>query len=578
MKNIKLIYALIAIAVFGFSSCNDVLDVQATDAFAEDLIYNETEQLERLVYTVYNSTESWGANKRQWWARRFNMEVGSYEAIFNFKLLDQFRLRAGMTPGTVGMLNGKWDNYWDYVRLANEFLDKVDDSPAMEKDPENVKILKAEMRFLRANLYAKLIRFYGGVPILENALGLDDDFALVRNSYEECVDFIVTELDAVAAVLPETRPGSEFGRATKLAALAVKSRTLLYAASQLHDPAFAPSNDPLYTYSKPTKWQDAADAAKAIIDLVGARDLIAVADAKEYQNLFLSPNDDILFARPYSSLYYDFGTDANSLPDQTMSPSGYSGWALAAPTHNFTLQFNMADGTTTNDASFDPANPNANREMRYYADLNYNGAEFRGRKVEYFLSDDTSVNPHGLDSEQGLGNQQHSSKTGYNIRKFQDEGIGTLNAEGLVDGLTGISPERPYILYRLAEVYLNYAEAQYHLNDEGTARTFLNKVSSRALQPAITASGTDLLEAIKRERRIELCFEGHNFFDERRWMNESHLGFDVKGLRWTKAADGTETSEEVSVVERPWMTQHYYLPIPASEVEKAPTMVQNFGY
>ncbi|WP_349663142.1 RagB/SusD family nutrient uptake outer membrane protein [Cellulophaga lytica] len=578
MKNLKLIYTFIAIGLFCLSSCNDVLDVEARDAFAEDLIYNDPEQLERLVYTVYNSTESWGVNKRQWWGRRFNLEVGSYEAIFNFKLLDQFRLRAGMTPGTVGMLNGKWDNYWDYVRLANEFLDKVDDSQAMQKDPEKVAVLKAEMRFLRANIYSKLIRFYGGVPILENALGLDDDFALVRNSYEECVDFIVTELDDVAAVLPETRPGSEFGRATKLAALAVKSRTLLYAASKLHDPAFAPSNDPLYTYSKPTKWQDAADAAKAVIDLVGARDLIAVANAEEYQKLFLSPNEDILFARPYSALYYDFGTDANSLPDQTFSPSGYSGWALAAPTHNFALQFNMADGSTTNDASFDPANPNINREMRYYADLNYNGAEFRGRKVQYYLSDDTGTHPHGLDSEQGLGNQQHSSKTGYNIRKFQDESIGTLNAEGLVDGLTGISPERPYILYRLAEIYLNYAEAQYHLGDEATARTFVNKISSRALQPDITATGTDLLEAIKRERRIELCFEGHNFFDERRWMNEDHLGFDVKGLRWTKTTDGSEISEEVTVVERPWMAQHYYLPIPATEVEKAPTMVQNFGY
>ncbi|PKB42189.1 putative outer membrane starch-binding protein [Cellulophaga sp. RHA19] len=578
MKNLKLIYALLTIAVFSLSSCNDVLDVEARDAFAEDLIYNDPEQLERLVYTVYNSTESWGVNKRQWWGRRFNLEVGSYEAIFNFKLLDQFRLRAGMTPGTVGMLNGKWDNYWDYVRLANEFLDKVDDSAAMEKDPETVTLLKAEMRFLRANIYSKLIRFYGGVPILENALGLDDDFALTRNSYEECVDFIVSELNDVATVLPETRPGGEFGRATKLAALAVKSRTLLYAASKLHDPAFAPSNDPLYVYTKPNKWQDAADAAKAIIDIVGARDLIAVANAKEYQNLFLSPNNDILFARPYSALYYDFGTDTNSLPDQTFSPSGYSGWALAAPTHNFALQFNMADGTTTNDAGFDPNNPNDGREMRYYADLNYNGAEFRGRKVQYFLSEDVTANPHGLDSPEGLGNKQHSSKTGYNIRKFQDESVGTLNEEGMIDGLTGISPERPYILYRLAEVYLNYAEAQYHLGNEGVATTYLNKVSSRALQPAITATGNDLLESIKRERRIELCFEGHNFFDERRWMNEDHLGFDVKGLQWTKATDGTETSQEVTVVERPWLTQHYYLPLPASEVEKAPTMSQNFGY
>ena len=124
---------------------------------------------------------------------------------------------------------------------------------------------------------------------MEHALTLNDDYNLVRNSYEECVAFIVKELDEAAAMLPETRPSDEFGRATKNAALAVKSRTLLYAASKLHDPAFAPNNGPLYVYTKASKWKDAADAAKAIIDKVGARNLIPVADATAYQKLFLSP-------------------------------------------------------------------------------------------------------------------------------------------------------------------------------------------------------------------------------------------------------------------------------------------------
>ncbi|WP_400073741.1 RagB/SusD family nutrient uptake outer membrane protein [Zobellia russellii] len=564
--NIKQVWALIAL--FATLGCEDVLDTEASDAFTEDIIYSEPDQVERLVYPVYNSTESWGLNKAQWWSRRFNIEVGSFEAKFNFNDLDQLRLRAGWSPSNVGVLAQKWSTYWDYIRLANEFLDRIDDSEAMKTDPDKVAILKAEMKFLRANIYSKLIKFYGGVPIIENALGLDADFALVRNSYEECVDFVVKELDEAAAILPETRPDSEFGRATKLSALAVKSRTLLYAASTLHDPSTEPSG-PLYDYTKASKWQDASDAAKEIIDLVGARNLIAVTNAKEYQDLFLSPNQDILFARAYSSLYYDFGTDANSLWNQTQAPSGYGGWALSSPTHNFALQFNMADGTSTDEAGYDPENPNENRELRYYADLFYQGSTFRGRPVDYALADNpTEATPHGLDSPEGLGNTGHSSKTGYNIRKFQDESV----------GLTDVSPNRPYILYRLAEIYLNYAEAQYHLGQEGTAREFASKVSTRALQPEITASGADLLEAIKRERRVELAFEGHNFFDERRWMNEEHLGFDVKGLRWTKAADGNLTNEEYTVVERPWFERQYYLPIPQSEVEKAPSMVQNAGY
>ncbi len=584
MRNIKykiLFGVFVLLTAFG---CEDVLNTEAKDAFAEDLIYSDPSQVEKLVFTAYNSTEAWSLNRYQWWSRRFNLEGASFEAKFNFQDLDVYRDRAGWTPSNVGVLTEKWRNYWDYVRLTNEFLDRIDASGAMQADPDETAVLKAEMKFLRANLYAKLIKFYGGVPIMDHALGLTEEFNLPRNSYEECVDFIVRELDEAAEVLPLTRPDSEFGRATKLSALAVKSRTLLYAASKLHDPAFAPSNDPLYVYTKSTKWQDASDAAKAVIDLVDARDLIAVANADAYQKMFLSPNQDILFARSYGSSYYDFGTDANSLPDQCMSPNGYGGWALSSPTHNFTLQFNMADGTGTNGdgSTFDAANPNTGREMRYYANLLYNGAQFRGRDVQYYLSENPTVNPHGYDSPNGLGNAQHSSKTGYNIRKFQDESIGTWDPEKKTyNTLTNISPNRPYVLYRLAEIYLNYAEAEYNLGGathENNAREFVSKVSTRALQPAITATGEELLEAIKRERRVELCFEGHSFFDERRWMEEDHLGFDIKGLKWTKKGDGSLAFEEYKVVTRPWWDKHYYLPIPASEVEKAPALVQNFGY
>lgn len=570
MKKIKLSYLLVLFALFATYSCEDVLETEAKDAFAEDLIYSDPSQVERLVFTAYNCTESWGMNRFQWWGRRFQIEGGSFEAKFNFQDQDLFRDRGGLTPSNQGIWLEKWRDSWDYVRLTNEFLDRIDDSPAMAENPAKVNVLKAEMKFLRAYVYAKLINFYGGVPIMENALGLNDDFNLPRDSYEACVNFIVKELDDAAAVLPATRPATEFGRATKLAALAAKSRVLLYAASKLHDPASAPSNDPLYVYTKATKWQEAADAAKAVIDLVGARDLIPVANATEYQKLFLTPNQDIIWARPFGAQYYDFGTDANSLWDQTQSPNGYGGWGLSSPTHNFALQFNMADGTTTKGSTFNSNSPNTNREMRYYANLLFQGANFRGRPVDYALADNPSpATPHGLDSPKGGGNVLHSSKTGYNIRKFQDESVA-------VSG--GISPSRPFILYRLAEIYLNYAEAQYQLKNENEARTFLNKVSKRALQPDITASGTELYEAIKRERRVELCFEMHNYFDERRWMQLDHLGIDIRGLTWAKNANGSLRMTEYTVVKRPWWDKHFYLPIPNSEIEKAPAMAQNYGY
>ena len=148
MKNLRLAYMWVILALVVSAGCEDVLDTEASDAFAEDLIYSDPDQVERLVFPVYNSTESWGLNKFQWWSRRFNIEVGSFEARFNFNDLDQLRLRAGWTPSNVGVLGEKWGNYWSYIRSANEFLDKIDDSEAMQTDPDKVNLLKAEMKFL----------------------------------------------------------------------------------------------------------------------------------------------------------------------------------------------------------------------------------------------------------------------------------------------------------------------------------------------------------------------------------------------------------------------------------------------
>ena len=573
MKKIKLIYLFAAIGFFSMTSCEDVLDTDSLDSYPSDLIFSDPVQLERVVYSAYNSTESWGLNKSIWWARRYNIEAGSFEAKFNFKNLNRLGLSGnGWNSLNVGDFRNKWRDYFLFVNEINQFLNNVDDSEAMAVNPEKVNGLKAEMKFLRANIYSKMIKMFGGIPIFETAFGLGSEFNIPRNSYEECVTFIVKELDEAAAILPETRPASEFGRATKLAALAVKARTLLFAASKLHDPATLPSG-PLYDYAKATKWKDAADAAKVIIDLVGGRDLIATPNAAAYQKLFLSANQDILFARSYGETLYDFGLDVNSLPDQTQSPSGYGGWGLSSPTHNFALEFNMADGSTTSGPSYVAATPNANREMRYYADLNYQGAMFRGRAVDYALATDASQ-ADGLDSANGSsvgssGNDNHSSKTGYTIRKFQDEELTTT---------TDISAGRPYVLYRLAEVYLNYAEAKAEMGEDAEAKIYLNKVSARALQPEITLGGDALKEAIKRERRIELAFEGHNFWDERRWMNPANLGFDIKGLKWEKGAAGVVTQTEYNVVTRPWFDKQYYLPIPNQEIQKASALIQNDGY
>ncbi|WP_346882152.1 RagB/SusD family nutrient uptake outer membrane protein [uncultured Algibacter sp.] len=562
-----------------FLSCEEVLESEDRAGFIGSDVYNNIELTNLVVASAYNSSGSWGLTRRRFWPRRVNLEIASFEARFNFRNLDRFRVTAGWNPNNVGDFFGLWRDYFAYVRDIGGFLAQIDDSAVMQSNPEEAAILKGEMQFLMGNTYFQLINYFGGVPIFDEPIAfLEGDFVRPRDSYEDCVDFIVSNLDAAIAALPESRSSDEFGRATKLSAMAAKSRVLLYAASRLHDPSTTPSG-PLYDYNKPTKWQDAADAAKDLIDLVGARDLSAVTTAKDYQDLFLTEgNPDILFARAFGNILFDNSQDATTLPNQTFGPKGDEGWGLATPTHNFVELFNMSDGTTTTEAgtSYDPTAPNDNRELRYYADILYNGAPFRGRNIEYFKSitpGDSENNGLDTDDPSKPGNLRHFSKTAYNIRKFQDESTSA----------GGMSPERPFILYRLAEIYLNYAEAMFNVGNEVEARTFLNKVSARALQPAITKSGPDLLEAIKRERRIELCFERHNFFDERRWMNEPHLGgYEEKGLQWTKQTDGSLTFEIVNAnpnnPTRPFFERHYYLPIPQAEIDRVEDFEQNFGY
>ncbi|MGS0527376.1 RagB/SusD family nutrient uptake outer membrane protein [Zobellia nedashkovskayae] len=281
-----------------------------------------------------------------------------------------------------------------------------------------------------------------------------------------------------------------------------------------------------------------------------------------------------LIRKTFWGTVFGYGTDVTTQPDNAQSPRGFDGWSLSTPLHNHTLIYNMDDGNTTDSPSYDAANPYENREMRFYANINYQGAIFRGRPIDYAISLDNTVVPDGLDSfsqdQQTLGNFRHGSTTGYAIRKFQNEALGT--------DVKQASPGRPYIIYRLAEIYLNYAEASFRAGDEETARRYVSRVSERALQPAITASGPELLEAIKRERRIELAFEAHNFFDERRWLNEDNLGFDVQGMRWIKNLDENVSSEKFTIETRPFDKKQYYLPIPQSEINITEALIQNEGY
>ncbi|WP_026231798.1 RagB/SusD family nutrient uptake outer membrane protein [Neolewinella persica] len=570
MQQFKIKLILLALVLIGTFGCEkDILETRPGNTYSEADIYANIDLTQSLVDYTYNVTENWGLNVDNWWTRRIGIENASDETWFHFVPQGYRITRGQIQPNNMGFWTQKWSQYYRYIGTANDFLSKIDQSPVAQSDPERVATLKGEMKYLRANAYARLINLFGGVPLFDTPFELTDDFNIPRAAYQECVDFIVRELDEAVGLLPAgPRNGVEFGRVSRGACLAMKSRVLLYAASELHDPATAP-NGPLYDYDKSNKWQEAADAAKAVIDL-NEYSLVPVTTADDYQKLFLTPNSELIFARPFSPDFANTPGDFNTLPDKAQSPVGAGGWGLSNPTHNFVQDFKMANGLRIDAAGsgYDDADLYTNRELRFYANILYQGASFKGNELEYW-------SPGGTESREAPG-PNHYAATGYNQRKFLDESI-VIDQEQ--------SASRPYPLARLPEIYLNYAEALYHLGREPEARTYVNLVAGRVGLPEITTSGEALLEDIQYERQMELFVEGHRFFDTRRWMMADRMNEDIMGIQWEKrnAAGELDPSGALTrlgpllIEDRMFNPTFYYLPIPFAEVEKA-GLEQNFGY
>ena len=375
------------------------------------------------------------------------------------------------------------------------------------------------------------------------------------------VDWIVEELDEAKDMVPVDRPAEEFGKITKGVCLAEKANLLLYANSKLHDPASSPSG-PLYSYNKNT-WLEVADAAKAVIDMT-QYSLQPVNNWEDYTKIFLQPNSEMIFAKARNPNFE--GTSAPSL-DLTQSPCGWGGWSWNSPTQNVVDDYQMANGMDIDElgSGYDPSANSIyeNRELRFYANILYNGAPFREREIEQFL-------PGGKDSGDGCGALEDVSATSYNLRKFLDEDL---------DFLSTNDSRAPWIFIRLSEMYLVYAEAQYNLGNEPLARMYVNMIRNRVNLPDILSSGDELFKDIQHERRIELMFEGHRFFDVRRWMiADVTENEDMIGLDWTKSGSGVLTYVSKTVQTRNWGDKLYYLPIPADEMQKSTLLDQNTGY
>jgi len=501
----------------------------------------------------------------------------------------------------------RWENFYSNIRYCNSFLENVDKIPFDDISTggytEKDKMI-GEVHFLRAYLYHELVSMYGGVPLVKNTYGLEDEFSIPRDTYEDCINFIVEECDLAASMLPEAHSGNDVGRATKGAALALKSRVLLYAASDLYNTTVFPSysNPELLGYvggDRNSRWLAAKNAAKDVMDL-GLYSLYMAEPApgdsiaQNYAEYFLkkSYTEEDIWAK-------FFVVQSSQMIGLYSLMNGYHGWGANAPLGDLVDDYEMADGNR-----FDwnnpehSAEPYKNRDQRFYATIFYEGAKWRARPGDVAERDPLNVVQvgtwekwdndlqaivyvFGLDTRKGGVEEWNGSYSGYYMRKFIDP---TLDVSFIESGGGGYQ-SIPYRFFRYAEILLNYAEACIELGEDGEARTYINMVRRRAGQPDITTESGDALRArYRNERRIELCFEEHRIHDVRRWVigPEAYHPALKANVIYELLPDNTTSAVPTITHEvfqtRSWLDKAYFMPILRAEMNKNDQLIQNPGY
>lgn len=553
-----LLYAMIIVfsGAFLFSCTKEVLTKRPLDKFSDESVWKDAKLIETYVNNVYRSLprgfEAPGGRQLQ----------STVDETHQRGREDYVIITSGnVTPSTPGIFENYWigtltlaspnynaTGYYSPITRCNVFFANIEDSP-IEEEIKNRMI--GEMKVIRAYSYLRLISFYGGVPLITAPFALTDDFNVPRNSYDECMAFIVKELGEAADLLPLDYDAANKGRITKGAAMAILSRALLYDASPYYDRSVSNTD--------PAKWQKAADAAKAVIDL-GIYELYP-----DYKTLFLESaayNSEIIWSRPFNTT-----VDRETYVELSQYPNGYNGFGQVHPLNNIVEDYETLNGKLPkDDPTYDPQNPYVNRDPRFYASILYDGAPFKGREVETFL-------PGGKDSNEGALSPHNATLTGYYERKFLDESI--TNPSAANAGST------PWTFCRLAEIYLNYAEAMYKLGNEEVCREYINKIRKRPSvnMPDVTESGPALLARLQNERRIELAFEEHRYFDVRRWrIAPQVLSEDSERMTIIKDASGKKTYKVETFQPRNFNDRNYLMPIPQAEIEKNPNLAQNPGY
>ena len=548
---------LFPLSSFLFTACADLSYTEETTRDEDWTFEYFNEGIKGLVSGVY--------------AQVYNNELESNSAYFLAGATDeaQYALEAGVVNGYV---NGGWspanpyDRTWtkSYTAIAdaNMFLEKLDqtDISAWQYNPDyskwmaQLELFPYELRFLRAFFYFELFKTYGDVPLVTTTLTNAQANSIPRTPADQIVKFIVDECDAIAPYLPvsyATEVGAEVGRATRVAAFALKARTLLYAASPLHNPT-----------GDKTKWAKAAEACKYILDNASVWGLKLSA----YGSLW---GHDAFYNQ---ELILGIGRGESNTFEMANYPVGVeNGSSGNCPTQSLVDQYEYQDNGETfvqrhpGDIDLNAEDPYEGLDPRFALTVVKNGDEWpsngaQKKAIETFVGGFNAAPKYG------------ATPTSYYLRKYVDGSCVTT-----ADNQT--SRRHTWIVFRLAQVYLDYAEAVFNATGSAndatygmTANEAVNVLRNRAdiQMPPFTEDGDQWVKRYERERLVELAFENHRFWDVRRWKKGDQYFKNIQ-----VATIDSDLKLRRSTVTRRWENKFYLYPIPQTELKKNPNLTQN---
>ncbi|WP_131536625.1 RagB/SusD family nutrient uptake outer membrane protein [Pedobacter nototheniae] len=560
------------------TGCKKMIEDGPLENANKDLVFDKTDSLgkyaEEFLNNIYSSLPK-GYNR----IGNNLLDAGSDDALPS-STADIVQFYSNGAFNQVNLPDNTWDANYAAIRKVNEFLANIDQVPL--KTPGFKQRWKAEARGLRAMFYFELIKRWGGVPIIgDRVYDLSSNLNLPRNTYQECVDYINAEIKAILPFLISPNTTSSyttiyFGRFTTGAALALRSRLMLYAASPLNNP----SNDL-------SKWTAAAAAAKDVMDSVTASKFVyalstatttahytttnmaALAPTTTINNYVAGVNKFLnVFSNRYSAeIILPYLQATNTGVEYYNEPIGYTrgGLGKTNPTQELVNEFETFDGKmiSDNNSGYSLANPYYNRDPRLASSVSFNGL--------YWLTRNVQTYDGGLDRPKGFGNATSGeTRTGYYMRKF----------------MTGTTSESSYTaqnhnfpIFRYAEILLNYAEAQNEaVGPDGQVYAAINAIRIRVNMPALPAGLTqnEMRLRIRHERRVEMAFEEQRFWDIRRWkIAENVLNGTLHGIQATLT--GTTTTYKIvdAAPVKFEASKMYLFPIPFKESSANNKMVQN---